>query len=889
MDTRLDAERLQELSELFLDESFRHSDPLALEEYFADPSQHGYLRALWEETSPLAGVAADMFPGVQLVDVVNRTPYFIVCRGLTPPGETVCVKFPCRSHRLARHWLVIEEALQNEIDVLHALETIAAASDTLPSLLASGCVPVTPYGQNLPYLVSRYLPGLRPFHEMIAPNESVLVDRFLSVCRIVAELHTRGITHGDLPGNLFLNTRGQAVLLDFNAASRKAGWWPTHRRTFGPPIAGAIEEARYPSRQLTPAFDVYCLAVMLRDALEDLPQHDADVGEEGAEFPGVHELLHACLAPEPELRLPTALALGVALEKVQAGERWDWRPPAAAYMTYFCKRSPWTVAGLGAGLGLLCVLLVSFAIYSISLGRSYREIEQAYQDGNKSRLALLEVTVAQERKVDSPVHRELRKGLFQELQAVLRSQAIPEEMQFQTLELCLALAEANNEVGGYLETEAVADECIAILVQRSPLTPALQILLCEFQTLSAGSGFNASDDREARRKAHQLACSAAKRFLEVSRNEHTYEETLRLLRAGHRVLRNGLYHQREEAEGRVARSELAAEVCFRLDALCQSQPPTPEAKVLEAEILVSEAWAIYKGMFREGMPAITTPDAIEHFSGAIAILDELLQGDSNIALRDAAEETRARAQAGLCQAYQNLNRHEDAIPFGRQALAYFKSRHAAEPGSLVAQRRYISAAWVYADIFLSRLYAGWPLTQDQDGFRQSVAEREQLVAVCRRQLGRNHGAASELDYAVNAIRTAVGYLLLGDEDDAERVLLAMEHDIGFLQPGVQHGTGEDLLLCMLFLAKRFPDSAVYTKRLDESLAYTLETQRRLTSERPVTAEWARFTLQSLSLDAVRPTIQLADYDAIIEDLSRWAVEEAASPSPVDSPTQEERF
>jgi hypothetical protein len=144
------------------------------------------------------------------------------------------------------------------------------------------------------------------------PTERV-VGLMGQICGGLAAAHEGGILHRDLkPANVLVDGRGRARITDFGLAVTTA----TAERpsdAAGTPAYMAPEQRD--GRALTPRTDVYALGHLLREMLTGIspsggpprPTPSPDLP------PGFERLIERCLAEDPELRPPSALAVAAAL------------------------------------------------------------------------------------------------------------------------------------------------------------------------------------------------------------------------------------------------------------------------------------------------------------------------------------------------------------------------------------------------------------------------------------------------------------------------------------------------------------------------------------------------------------------------------------------------
>jgi hypothetical protein len=127
---------------------------------------------------------------------------------------------------------------------------------------------------GMQYLTMAYIEG-RLLSEFVRPDQPPSERQTATLIRKLAlalqEMHTRGIVHRDLkPTNIFIDQRGEPVILDFGLARR------TERRdvaltqngeVLGSPAYMAPEQARSQAANVGPCSDIYSLGVILYELL----------------------------------------------------------------------------------------------------------------------------------------------------------------------------------------------------------------------------------------------------------------------------------------------------------------------------------------------------------------------------------------------------------------------------------------------------------------------------------------------------------------------------------------------------------------------------------------------------------------------------------------------
>ncbi len=135
----------------------------------------------------------------------------------------------------------------------------------------------------VPYLVMEYVdgPSLRQLLERTGPLAIDVAAYLLeSVCAAVADLHDRGIVHGDLkPANILISREGQIKVTDFGltAARRPGDREPSRAIVGGTPAYMAPEMF---GGTLSPRTDVYALGMMTIELL---------TGKTPSSGPGLHD------------------------------------------------------------------------------------------------------------------------------------------------------------------------------------------------------------------------------------------------------------------------------------------------------------------------------------------------------------------------------------------------------------------------------------------------------------------------------------------------------------------------------------------------------------------------------------------------------------------------
>jgi serine/threonine-protein kinase len=144
------------------------------------------------------------------------------------------------------------------------------------------------------FLTGQPLDEFHDFNQKMSPKWACHI--IYECCLALKDAHERGIVHRDLkPANIFIDQQGHVKVLDFGLAR---SWDDAHRiigksATMGHMLAGTPHYAQpeqVTNPELTPAADVYSLAMMMYEMLTGKTPFDATktVGEKIDEWYGNH-------------------------------------------------------------------------------------------------------------------------------------------------------------------------------------------------------------------------------------------------------------------------------------------------------------------------------------------------------------------------------------------------------------------------------------------------------------------------------------------------------------------------------------------------------------------------------------------------------------------------
>jgi serine/threonine-protein kinase len=234
-------------------------------------------------------------------------------------------------------------------------------------------------GEDLAALLKRI--GRVPVHKGL--------DIARKICAGLAAAHARGVLHRDLkPGNIMLDTHGEARILDFGLAAVAGQLDPAEVRSG---TAAYMAPEQLEGREATVRSDIYALGLVLFELLTGRPAFE---GTDAAEFlrlrgshpsttpttlvrdldPAIERTILRCLEPDPHLRPASALEVAASLpggdplaEALAAGETPSPELVAAAGPDIVMR--PTTAVALLAVIGaaLAGVLLLTEQTQMVSM------------------------------------------------------------------------------------------------------------------------------------------------------------------------------------------------------------------------------------------------------------------------------------------------------------------------------------------------------------------------------------------------------------------------------------------------------------------------------------------------------------------------------------------
>ena len=236
--------------------------------------------------------------------------------------------------------------------------------------------------EGLAFISMEYVDG-EDLHSLLRrigrlpPDKAIEIARKL--CAGLAAAHDKGVLHRDLkPGNIMIDGRGHVLITDFGLAGVIGSIEGAEVRN-GTPAYMAPEQLS--GKEVSTQSDIYALGVVLYEMFTGKPPFVASTREELLKLaqqgtppnprsivkdidPGVESLILRCLAPDPRLRPPSALA---ALAALPGGD------PLAEALAAGETPSPEMVAASGQNVGvsprwaitLVAGIVVGLAIFAL--------------------------------------------------------------------------------------------------------------------------------------------------------------------------------------------------------------------------------------------------------------------------------------------------------------------------------------------------------------------------------------------------------------------------------------------------------------------------------------------------------------------------------------------
>lgn len=832
------------------------------DKWLADPRSLDRLRGLWQEcVSAPDWIDEHQFEQVRLLERLDEGRNFLVLLGIHSSGLAVCVKVPNYTNHPPSAWPKLNKAIENEIEVLHWLGQHETPGLLVPPLIGSGYC-VTRHGERTPYVITVYWGGLRAVSRCRPDSPGQALTLWQTIANAVGHLHRIGVIHGDLhEENLFVNSAGQPVILDFGSAQlRRRKWWqPTTSgvRDFIPHVSTAIDEVALPHQKLSPAFDVFCLTQCMLHCSGSLFPLDDPAGpnplrttsrsakENLKRIRCFHDIVRYCSANEPEFRLPTGSALASALEQANQGQVLVHRPSRLANAQVLCRRYPMLVRSLLLAAVLLLAVgyfvadrwrlthaqLNEQVVQSARLSKTLDESNRASSIAFDSIRDLLSLTVRDDYLVSDQKKRwiHLRQSLSERLALILDHNTLSEQTALESLHTGLRLIQAHYEVDGVHEAFRTCRVCLEFCGRHTPASPEGRL---KFRILHArvlahaaniSSQLNHLEDQE--RASLDYAIAAVELLHSIDTTQAAAHDWLEpYLLSSHDVLNYGLYSHRgtEWAVNRGAK--LAEQILQRALAACPVQDLPLETAFALSGLYTLQAQLLHKS-------ALPIPAGRTHAEVAQDVRFSLRQAETLLGqceqqatlLTSISLDQIHSAQsvvsnlAGL--SYTGTYEFAAAREALEKALQWREHQLQQRPGSIRSLSDCVKTTWNLADTYQSEAHRSADLAQPRTLYLKEASLRGPLVQRCKELVQMDRCQETENNHLVNALRLASAYRLAGLWDEVCQSITDLEQVQALKEPGVLHGSGEDLLLSLAVLMVKGKASSAHEILFQHQCAY----------------------------------------------------------------------
>lgn len=881
----------------FIDSWYYSLSARGQDEYLMSPERHQYLHTLWEHCAGrVSWIEAGIVPGIRLVDhieVPSDSHLSYVCRGILTSGVPVCVKFAWTSRHFAPERNEGRcRAIANEVTVLRRMKRTVFEHGIIPEFIDASEV-VSPDGLKVPYIVTRYIPGLQRLNDVAqrfsTPELMEILEKF---CRLAGEFHRLGVVHGDLNSANLHTSFGRPVIMDFGAAQLTGpGLFRRNRtpRYFRPRIPFAIQEHDDPTLPLRPSYDVACLGYLInlvlseRTSVRPLTPANADKRGSSENSPDgwqarLSSLHRECIHYEPAYRLSCGAELAKAMRSLTEGSVIR---PGHSLRTHIVAKSERYRGFLLAASAILTVIMAAMVVCVLF----YRQASQREQQALVASLRELRTRFHGSRG-DGNFVRERRSTeiMRQEISALLdeMDMASPSpEAASLAVELSMELVQSLVDQEGFLEAQPTAKANTNLAKQLAAVSPddlTLQLLFVESAALQVRCDFECSKPRNGVEGGHTdparqtLSRETVSRFVALCRQSYSPEQRELLHRTAVQITSMVLRPQ--------LRSAWLKEDEFRLvHELTETALAVPRAVenagdcYWYASLMAFRAFARHKTAYwpssQSGLAA--TQQIRDELAEAIRLVElgrvldsEGLHDWPNLA-------ARVHSVLGLSLCNHPPRRLAEARKWLEPAYEYFLVQSQNMPLSLTRQRYVADAGWSLADV----LFEQRDETESPESIRtlqlQEADIRRRVYVIARQLFLQDYSAGNRDRFQVSAARLAMVLQELGKFDEAAGIASEMVSQSLLPAPTAGHGAGDELLGCLATAHRLSPSPELLT-------AYQLQTQhvlhqlRNLVQEKKLHPKISQRILSTIrqQIEQVPECAENSDWKMIVTEVEKLA-------------------
>lgn len=861
------------------------------DEYLMSPERHQYLHTLWDHcVGRVSWIESDIVPGIRLVDHIevpsdNHLSY--VCRGILSSGVPVCVKFAWTSRHFAPERNEGRcRAILNEVDVLRRMKRTLFEHGVIPEFVDASEV-VSPEGLKVPYIVTRYIPGLQRLNDTAQKlSKAELTELLEGFCRLAGEFHRLGVVHGDLNSANLHTSFGRPVIIDFGAAQLTGPGLFRRTRTpryFRPRIPFAIQEHDDPTLPLRPSYDVACLGYLINLVLTERmsARPSASQGKRGSSEDSpdgwtarLTALHRECIHYEPAYRLSCGTALATAMRSLTDGSVIQ---PRYSLRTHIVAKSERYRTFLLAAVAIMTVVLAATIVCLLF----YQRAIQREQDALVASLRELR-TRFQGSRGDGNFVREHKSTdiMRQEISALLddvdMTSPSPEAASL-AVQLSLELVQSLVDQEGFFEAQSTARATTNLsqqLARNLPKDLAIQLLFLESAALQVRCDVECSkSSMEGDAGSEDTSCQALSKdivtgFAALCRQPCSPEQRLLLHRTAVQitsmVLRPQLrfaWMQKEESRTVYELTEAALAVPRAVDDAGDCY--------WYASLMAFRALARHKSAYwpasQSGVAA--TPQIRDELTEALRLVELGKVLDSERRHDWPNLEARVKSVLGLSLSNHPPRRLAEARKSLEPAYEYYLVQSQDRPLSLTRQRYVADAGWSLADVLFEQRDET-AQAEDLHTLQLQEADIRRRVYVIARQLFlQDISAGNRVRFQVAAARLSMVLQELGKFDEAAEVASEMVAQRLLPAPPAGHGAGDEFLGC-LATAYRLSSSPEVLKAYQHQTQHVLHQLRNLILKKNLHPKLGLRILTKIrqQIDQVPECAANADWKMIVSEL-----------------------